>query len=195
MATNNVRITHFSGEAIETTVTSRASVVDNWVHSIPAGRKLIVGLDCEWRPNTTPFMNNKTALLQLCVGTKCLILQLFYLDYIPQSLKDFLRDPNHTFVGVEVERDVAKLGADYGLSCTSVVDVREVTLAKWPNMFWRKPGLKDIAKEVAGISMPKPMSVCRSDWQQRILEEKQIECACIDAFASCRIGHVLLKDR
>ncbi|CAI0380091.1 unnamed protein product [Linum tenue] len=195
MANNNVRIIHFSGEAIETTVTSRASVVDNWVQSIPAGRKLIVGLDCEWRPNTTPLMNNKTALLQLCVGTKCLILQLFYLDYIPQSLKDFLRDPNHTFVGVEVERDVAKLGADYGLSCTSVVDVREVTLAKWPNIFWRKPGLKDIAKKVAGISMPKPMNVCRSDWQQRILEEKQIEYACIDAFASCRTGHVLLKDR
>ncbi|KAF8387666.1 hypothetical protein HHK36_026320 [Tetracentron sinense] len=50
-------------------------------------------------------MSNKTATLQLCVDNKCLILQLFYMDYIPQSIKSFLSDPNATFVGVEVEDD------------------------------------------------------------------------------------------
>ncbi|CAN1138946.1 3'-5' exonuclease [Linum perenne] len=191
MSINNVRVINFSGSNIEATVTDKASIVDTWVRSVRTGQKLIVGLDCEWRPNTTIFMNNKVALLQLCVGTKCLILQLFYLDYIPRSLKSFLRDTKHTFVGVEVARDVSKLNDDYGLECSKVVDVREMSMERWPNMFWRKPGLKDVAREVAGLRMPKPMDVCRSDWQKRVLDEKQIEYACIDAFASSRIAHAL----
>jgi hypothetical protein len=58
------------------------------------------------------------------------------MDYIPRSLKDFFSDPKVTFVGVGdgvgAERDVAKLRAEYGLSCSSISDAREVTLSLWP---------------------------------------------------------------
>ncbi|GAV78963.1 DNA_pol_A_exo1 domain-containing protein, partial [Cephalotus follicularis] len=187
----------FSGITIDTTVTKEGSVADAWVQNIRSMKmeqQIIVGLDCEWRPHPIPDMSNKTATLQLCVDTKCLILQLFYIDFIPQSLKSFLSDPNVTFVGVEVARDVGKLNAEYQLSCSSVADVRELTMIRWPSMFYRKPGLKDIAASVAGLSMPKPRDVCRSDWQSRVLDYKQIEYACIDAYASFRIGHKLLKE-
>ncbi|KAK0581093.1 hypothetical protein LWI29_009985 [Acer saccharum] len=139
-------------------------------------------------------MDNTTAVLQLCVDTKCLIVQMFFMDYIPESLKNFLSDPNVTFVGVEVARDVAKLKNEYGLQCSSIADVRDLTLKRWPYVFYRKPGLKDVARLVVGLEMPKPKNVCRSDWQSRVLDDLQIEYACIDAYASFKIGHKLLKE-
>ena len=54
------------------------------------------------------------------------------MDYIPRSLKDIFSDPKVTFVGAGAGRDVAKLRAEYGLSCSSISDVREVTLSLWP---------------------------------------------------------------
>ncbi|KAK6286004.1 hypothetical protein POUND7_012183 [Theobroma cacao] len=192
----NTYLFSLSGNLIETTVTDKACVADAWVCNIRSmynGQQMIVGLDSEWRPNTTSTLINRTAVLQLCIETKCLILQLFYLDYIPQSLKSFLQDPNVTFVGVEVERDAAKLRDEYGLQCARIADVRELTMNRWPLLFHRKPGLKDIAYQVLGLSMPKPMHVSHSDWQSSVLDCSQIEYACIDAYASYKIGHSLLK--
>ncbi|OMO64016.1 hypothetical protein CCACVL1_22099 [Corchorus capsularis] len=193
----NSLIVSFSGKNIETTVTDHASVVDAWVSNIRSmynGQQIVVGLDSEWRPHHISYLSNKTAVLQLCIETKCLIIQLFYLQQIPQSLKSFLGDPNVTFVGVEVARDAEKLRNEYGLQCSRTADVRELAMNRWPWKFYRKPGLKDIASIVVGLSMPKPMHVCKSDWQSRDLDRLQIEYACIDAYASYRIGHRLLKE-
>ncbi|KAL5795760.1 hypothetical protein ACOSQ2_000580 [Xanthoceras sorbifolium] len=193
----NTRSISFSGKIIETTVTDKGSVADAWVSYIRStygGQKIIVGLDSEWRPNTNPDLDNTTAVLQLCVDAKCLIFQMFYVDYIPESLKNFLSDPNVTFVGVEVARDVAKLRNEYGLNCSSIADFRELNMIRYPIAFYRKPGLKDVARLVVGLDMPKPKHVCRSDWQSRALDDMQIEYACIDAYASFKIGHKLLKE-
>ncbi|GLT43102.1 hypothetical protein SLA2020_170740 [Shorea laevis] len=190
------QIVFLSGEVIYVTVTDKAAVVDSWVQNIRSmynGQQVIVGLDSEWRPNQFPFMSNKTAVLQLCVDTKCLILQLFYLDRVPQSLRDFLGDPNFTFVGVEVARDAEKLRIEYRLHCSNVADVREITMKRWPTLFYGKPRLKDIANLVPGLHMPKPVDVCRSDWQSRVLDAEQIQYACIDAYASYKIGQRLLN--
>ncbi|KAJ8748686.1 hypothetical protein K2173_008131 [Erythroxylum novogranatense] len=141
--------------------------------------EIVVGLDVEWKPNYRVGQNNKAATLQLCVDTDCLIIQLFYLDYIPATLTDFLKDSNVTFVGVEVSRDVDKLSDDYGLETEdNIVD----------------PGLKEIASQVLGLYMEKPRHITRSNWQVRVLSDEQIEYACIDAYASYRIGQELLKE-
>ncbi|CAI9774269.1 unnamed protein product [Fraxinus pennsylvanica] len=188
---------YFSGAVIETTVTDKAATVDNWVLEIRSmyyGQQIIVGLDCEWRPNLIPSVSNKTATLQLCVNEKCLILQLFYMDYIPQSIKNFLSDPNNTFVGVEVGDDVLKLNNEYGLTCTTTADIQALAMEIWPVRFYKKPGLKKLADVVVELPMAKPIHVCRSDWEARVLSIQQIEYACIDAYASYRIGHKLLKE-
>ncbi|KAK2649718.1 hypothetical protein Ddye_017207 [Dipteronia dyeriana] len=96
------------------------------------------------------------------------------MDNIPESLKNFLRM--------------------IGLQCSSIADVRDLTLKRWPNAFYSKPGLKDVARPIVGLVMPKPKDVCRRDWQSRVLDDLQIEYACIDAYASFKIGHKLLKE-
>nr|DAD38311.1 TPA_asm: hypothetical protein HUJ06_008952 [Nelumbo nucifera] len=87
MSTQNV---YFDGKNIETSVTDKGSVAEDWVNgirSIHNEGRILVGLDIEWRPHPIRSLSNKTATLQLCIDNKCLILQLFYVDYIPQSLK------------------------------------------------------------------------------------------------------------
>lgn len=113
------------------------------------------------------------------------------MDDIPQSLKDFVANPNFTFVGIEVGGDIEKLKNEYGLECAKSADVRELAKRKWPGRF-RRPGLKDLALEVAGIYMKKPKHVSMSNWEARVLNENQVEYACIDAYASYKLGHKLL---
>ncbi|KAL0348128.1 UNVERIFIED_CONTAM: hypothetical protein Sangu_1040600 [Sesamum angustifolium] len=139
-------------------------------------------------------MSNKSATLQLCIDRKCLILQLFYMDEIPGSISGFLLNPNFTFVGIEVGDDVLKLKNEYGLECGSCVDIREAAKERWPGRF-RRPGLKDLAWEVCGLWMRKAKHVCMSNWEARVLNEEQVEYACIDAFASYKIGHKLLIEK
>ncbi|KAL0436003.1 UNVERIFIED_CONTAM: Exonuclease 3'-5' domain-containing protein 2 [Sesamum radiatum] len=191
-------VVSFSGARIEATVTDKAAGVTNWVQevlSMYGGESIIVGLDCEWKPNSYAYENNKTATLQLCVDTKCLILQLFYLDFIPQSLKNFLVHPSVTFVGVGVQDDVYKLREEYGLVCSAMNDIQEMAMARYPWEFTRRPGLKDLASWFVGLNMAKPIHVCRSNWEARNLSLDQIEYACIDAYASYRIGRKLLNGR
>lgn len=110
------------------------------------------------------------------------------------SLKCFLLNPRFTFVGVEVDEDILKLKNEYGLDCSRSADVRSETIKRWPYMYSRKPGLKHIARDVAGLYMEKPLHVCRSEWDARVLNEKQVEYACIDAYASYKIAHKLFLE-
>ncbi|KAL2941640.1 Werner Syndrome-like exonuclease [Bienertia sinuspersici] len=196
---NTKTIVRFGDANIETTVTNKAEAIDKWVdeilpHYANTGKSTVVGLDIEWRPHIISSMSNKSATLQLCIGTKCLIVQLFYLDYLPQSLKDFMGWPNFTFVGVEVADDVAKLRDEYGLVCANSKDIQAHALGCWPNRWWGRPGLKVLARDVAGLYMAKPKHVCRSDWQARVLSDEQVQYACIDAYASYKIGFKLFMD-
>ncbi|XP_024986545.1 Werner Syndrome-like exonuclease [Cynara cardunculus var. scolymus] len=189
---------NYDGKTIETTVTKKAAIVNRWVDEIlflhANNPKVVVGLDVEWRPNSIASMNNKSATLQLCINTKCLILQLFYMDKIPESLKNFLLNPKFTFVGVEVEGDIWKLHNEYGLNCGKSADIRAMAVKKWPFRYYRKPGLKTLADDVVGLYMSKPLHVCRSNWDAMELNEDQVEYACIDAYASYKIAHKLLYE-
>ncbi|KAJ9556153.1 hypothetical protein OSB04_010767 [Centaurea solstitialis] len=207
----------YDGKTIETTVTKKSAIVTRWVDEIlllhANTPKVVVGLDVEWRPHPISSMSNKSATLQLCINTKCLILQLFYMDEIPQSLKNFLLNPKFIFVGVEVDRagpgdflhraskisgpalevdgDISKLHNEYGLACDKRADIRAMVVKKWPLRYYRKPGLKALANDVVGLYMSKPMHVCKSNWDAMELNEEQVEYACIDAYASYKIAYKL----
>ncbi|KAL4586504.1 hypothetical protein LXL04_011140 [Taraxacum kok-saghyz] len=188
----------YDGKTIVTTVTDKSAVATEWVDEIlllhANNPNVMVGLDVEWRPHSISYMSNKSATLQLCIDDKCLILQLFYMDEIPESLKSFLLNPKFTFVGIEVEGDILKLKNEYGLDCAKSADIREGAKKKWPGRF-RRPGLKDLAMDVARIHMKKPKHVCMSNWEARILNESQVEYACVDAYASYKIAYkIYLSD-
>ncbi|KAK6805102.1 hypothetical protein RDI58_002886 [Solanum bulbocastanum] len=67
----------FGGQTIETTVTNKAAVANEWANAMLSkysGKQTVVGLDNEWKPNFSRYTNNKLATLQLCIDNTCLIL-------------------------------------------------------------------------------------------------------------------------
>ncbi|CAL4962248.1 unnamed protein product [Urochloa decumbens] len=185
----------FEGELIHTTVTSSGEAVEGWldeIYSVHRRRlqKLVVGLDVEWRPLFGPGYS-RTALLQLCVGRRCIIFQLLHADYIPDALDEFLGDPRYRFVGVGVQDDAVRLSRDYDLEVENTVDLGELVADNIdPDL--RKAGLKAIASAVMGATVDKPQRVRTGRWDAYELSDEQIKYACIDAFVSFEVGRKLL---
>ncbi|KAJ6873313.1 hypothetical protein NC651_032245 [Populus alba x Populus x berolinensis] len=100
------------------------------------------------------YGNNEQQNHHFADTTASYIPQLLYMDYIPRSLKDFFSDPKVTFVGAG--RDVAKLRAEYGLSCCSISDVREGSVRNHYEFWLKNGGALNIAstfiKEYASLT-------------------------------------------
>ncbi|XP_016497068.1 3'-5' exonuclease-like [Nicotiana tabacum] len=190
----------FYESQIEITVTKEATIVDHWilqtVHT-PRRRlhKLLIGLNIKWLPCSKPEDEDEhsVALLQLCVGDRCLIFQLLHRDFIPQSFIDFLIDPNNTFVGIGVEGDVEKLLCDHGLYVANTVDLNKLALLTYEEEVYGKMGLKRMAKAVLGKVMEKPEDVTLSKWDAENLSCEQIEYGAIDVFVSFELGKNLFN--
>jgi ribonuclease D len=186
----------FEGHDIKTTVTSSGTAVKRWLQEIRymyrwVYHKLIVGLDVEWRPSYSR-VQNPTALLQLCVGRRCLIFQLLHADYIPDDLEDFLADPGFRFVGVGVQEDANRLDNDHRLRVATTVDLRGLAADGMQMPWLRQAGLKGIASAVMGANIEKPQKVRVGPWDAYELSDEQINYACIDAFVSFEVGRKLL---
>ncbi|XP_051199054.1 3'-5' exonuclease-like [Lolium perenne] len=186
----------FEGHVIKTTVTSSGTAVKRWLREIRymyrwVYHKLIVGLDVEWRPSYSS-VQNPAALLQLCVGRRCLIFQLLHADYIPDALDEFLGDPGFRFVGVGVQEDANRLDNDHRLRVATTVDLRGLAADGMQMPWLRQAGLKGIASAVMGANIEKPQKVRVGPWDAYELSDEQIEYACIDAFVSFEVGRKLL---
>lgn len=184
----------FYRNQIEVTVTKKGSEVDRWIQqTVHIHRRrlheLLVGLDIEWRAIRDPAEENpRVALLQLCVGHRCLIFQLIHADYIPDSLISFLGDTNFSFLGVNVNGDCEKLHEDYALLVANPLDLNKMAMDVYKIKEYGRIGLKRMAHEILGKVMQKPLGVTMSDWDAEELEYEQVEYACIDAFMSFKLG-------
>jgi len=185
----------FFDTQIHTLVTHSPSFVDTWISDIENFHsrrlhRLIVGLDVEWRPNNR-YIDNPGATLQLCVGKRCLIFQLLYAPAIPQTLIDFLGNPNYTFVGVGIAEDVEKLIGDHDLVVPNAVDLRFLAADAYGLPELRNAGLKGLSRRLLGKEVEKPRRITMSRWDNEWLTADQVQYACLDAFLSFEIGRSL----
>ncbi|KQK09032.1 Werner Syndrome-like exonuclease [Brachypodium distachyon] len=182
----------FEENVIITTVTSSGVAVEGWLREIRSFLgDLVVGLDVEWRPSRCSSQN-PVALLQLCVGHRCLIFQLLHADFVPPALSEFLADLNVRFVGVGVQDDVERLSDDHELNVANAKDLRELAADGFHMPELRQAGLQAIARTVMGANLQKPQRVRMGPWDAYCLSHEQIKYACIDAFVSFEIGRKLL---
>ncbi|PWA54233.1 3'-5' exonuclease domain-containing protein [Artemisia annua] len=184
----------FDDKTIETIVTNERAVADAWVKEILVAHaenpKVVVGFHVKWY-EWTSSTSGKCSTLQLCIDTKCIILQLKHIDEISQSIKDFLMNPNITFVGAH--EDFTKFVGDYGLDCAKSEDIRAAVIRKWPRRFQRHD-LEYLAKELAGLKLDKPCDTFLTGWGNQVLDIALVDYACIVAYASYKIGHALFAE-
>ncbi|KAK4257881.1 hypothetical protein QN277_007412 [Acacia crassicarpa] len=93
------------------TVTGNDAAVDRWITATHISREQPygiqpVGLGVQWNPGGR---DPPADTLQLCVGWRCLVFQLSNSLTVPQSLREFLLDPENVFVGLWNDRDRWKL--------------------------------------------------------------------------------------
>ncbi|KAI3926053.1 hypothetical protein MKW98_028189 [Papaver atlanticum] len=165
-------------DTIFTTVTHRASVVDQWLADL---YKQYTKQSC-------------------CVADKrCLIFQFAYCDQVPKSLKDFLGNDKFIFVGSGVHADAYKLMVDHGLMVARTEELGSLAAYKLAGTFkdyrdsrLHKTGLKNLVKDVLQQDLPKRRYLL-SNWERGVLRDEQIEYACLDAFVSYKLGVDLMR--
>ncbi|KAI3936453.1 hypothetical protein MKX01_014422 [Papaver californicum] len=187
----------FHSDEINTVLTHTASIVEDWILKIYQDfssvlNNLIVGFDVEWRPNFHKNQENKVSVLQLCVGSRCLIIQLLYIDKIPKPLIDFLGNPSFTFVGVGIDEDVEKILYDYELGISNTVDLRNLAAQKMNKIELKKMGLGDLTEAVLGLNLVKRKKVTMSRWNAEYLTYDQVLYACLDAVVAFKMAKDLM---
>lgn len=174
---------------IPVTVTSQAAAMIEWIQKQTGN---LFGFDLEWKPNFLKGEDNKVALLQLCGPNDCLIIQLLYTDVIPNTLVEFLLDPKKWLGGVGIRQDVNKLERDHGLACQGQVELGTLASEKLQRNDLQGRGLKKLVDQVLGMALVKIKRITMSNWEKEYLDGKQIEYACIDAWAAFAILQKLM---
>lgn len=170
--------------------------------------KRVVGLGIEKRFETT-FTNyctgskvvDRVAILNLCHGTTCLIIQLHRMSSPPFSLSAFLQRPELSIVGVGIKHSLEALETGYGISCRNTVDLAQLAASVKKKDQFRALGLFDLAYGVCQFCRfrdhdEKMVSdfhdVALSNWDVTTLSKKQIEVATWTSFMCFYVGNDLL---
>ncbi|EFH55851.1 predicted protein, partial [Arabidopsis lyrata subsp. lyrata] len=124
-------------------------------------------------------------ILQLCVGTRCLIIQLSHCKRMPDVLRSFLEDETITFVGVWNSQDKDNLERfRHQLEIWRLLDIRHY-LATW----LRNSSFEQGRSECLGHEgVRKDKEICRSNWGARSLSHDQIVQASHDVYVFCKLG-------
>ncbi|EOA27874.1 hypothetical protein CARUB_v10024043mg [Capsella rubella] len=178
----------FFRQRLIVTVTHTTSVIRRWIQSIRFFSRLrlkhplVVGLGVQWTPGGS---DPPPDTLQLCVGIRCLIIQLSYCKRMPSVLRSFLEDETVTFVGVWNSQDKYKLERfHHQLDIWRLLDIRDFLYTLPLNSSFEKIVEKCLGHK--GVRKDKEISM--SDWGVRNLSHDQIVLASHDVYVCCKLG-------
>jgi ribonuclease D len=180
--------------SIKTTVTCDARVVAEYLNEIkgsPPPKLLLIGLDTEWIELLSG--EHKVGLLQLCVGSCCLIYQVCHASYkLPDVLSKFLSEEGHIFVGAHISNDVECLQQDYGIKISNWRDLLVIVCEvdyKYSHLYQNgyRSSLEKIGNVVLELPLYNDRKVNHKLWGLRCLLDWQVNYASKDAFLSFKI--------
>ncbi|KZV19479.1 hypothetical protein F511_31849 [Dorcoceras hygrometricum] len=143
----------------------------------------VVGVDCEWKPNYEKGSNpSKVSIMQMASDKKVYIFDLIKLHedvptVLDECLSSILQSPSILKLGYNFQCDVKQLAHSYGeLTCFKHYDM----LLDIQNVF-KEPcgGLSGLAEKILGTGLNKTRR--NSNWEQRPLNQYQLEYAALDA--------------
>ncbi|KAK2403444.1 Werner Syndrome exonuclease [Trifolium repens] len=190
---------NLNGTSIKTTVTSKREVVDNHISAFlrsssdSNNKTKVFGFDTEWIVHNPDTSSSKCAALHLCYGNACLIILLSRCAIVPQSLVNFLRHPNFTFVGFGINDNVAKLEKHYGFGCRNAVELGPLaaTVMKRPRLSYC--GVDELLLVVNGIDLgnQRPLSI-EFQWDKYEHRKELAKMSTINVYSYHKIGTKLL---
>ncbi|CAB1106293.1 unnamed protein product [Ectocarpus sp. CCAP 1310/34] len=108
----------------------------------------------------------------------------------PKALQNLLEDPSIAKVGVNINSDATYLEQDYGVEVANTVDLRTCARQSWVETPCRS--LAGMTSHLLGRQLPKDPVVRLSRWSAP-LADKQVQYACLDAYASVLVYQEVAK--
>jgi len=144
------------------------------------------GLDLEWKPNRQKGMHSRSALLQVSAGPWVLVFDLKAIQTrqprpLPDILWYFLENAQHTFYGMGLLEDAARLAFEF--DCV-VYGIDFAQGKAWNGLYELSGGLSGLANRVLGTSVHQSKSLTLSNWDSRPLTGDQIQYLAEDAYMS-----------
>ena len=179
---------------VQVVYTRDAVEAEQWLrrHIVDCSTKA-VGFDTEQRPQFVSKKDggteNETAVLQLGVETSCLVLHIYYMSEMPESLESILRDENILKIGSGIDKDASKLTRERGLVCKGLVDTQGMATS----LGLQKIGLKALAEQFLGIELDK--GVALTNWENIPLHLRQIEYAALDAWVGLKVYQEMKRQK
>lgn len=179
------------GNNVKVTVVDHAALTDDSIAALKAllKRQRVVGIDVKFNHRCT----KKSEMLVLCVGNRCLMIQLCHLGQIPESLKKFLADETICFVEIEMNGKVEGLGR-CNLKCKTGVELGHLGARVLKKHHISSFGLAKLAREV-GIqnSVAFGFNGYAPSWSAKAFSNDEIKFAIYEAFTYSVIGNRLLS--
>ncbi|XP_006299895.2 uncharacterized protein LOC17892361 [Capsella rubella] len=175
----------FFGDELIVTVTRTPSVIRQWINKVHffnrfTSHPLVVGVGVYWT------LLSPADTLQLCVGTRCIIIQLSHCDHVPYALHNFLAC--YTHVGVWNSQDAKKLEqCRHQLKIGKLLDIRKYVEGSRGSL--RGCSFEEIVEQCLGYrGVRADPEVSRSDWSVYDLCHDQILQASIDVYVCYKLG-------
>ncbi|XP_075231520.1 WRN exonuclease isoform X2 [Lycorma delicatula] len=154
--------------------------------------ELPLGFDIEWPVDFTKlglgFPVEKTALIQICPNeTACYLFHVSELGELPDILFTLISLPDVKIVGLNIKKDVLKLGHDFNTFVQDIIEKNVVDVGVYANRvldYPRRWSLQRLVLHCFGKDLDKDAGIRLGDWKEEVLTHKQMLYAATDAFVS-----------
>lgn len=160
--------------------------------------KLVIGVDCEWKPNFKPGSSRpRVATLQVATKSLVVVFHLTTIGCICKPLKALLCRSDVMKAGVHVQGDATKLKEDYmdTESCIGcLLDIGVLARhERGDDTSMDKFSLTALCEQYLGKSLAKPPKIRCGDWERVPLSQDQLNYATNDAWASLCVARELIR--
>lgn len=146
-----------------------------------------VGFDTETKPAFTRNCENDVALIQISSLEKSFLFRVCMTDF-SEELIQFLENPSILKIGLSLQNDIRAIRRkSHGLNPGGFVDLQKLC----PAYGIKEQSLRSIYAILYEERMSKQARL--TNWEKRILPEKAIQYAALDAYSCLRIYYTLLQ--
>ncbi|KAF7842969.1 uncharacterized protein G2W53_005267 [Senna tora] len=192
---------HVGDHRILTVVTNCRGTLAKWLNDVAKSIKnrspttLLVGVSAEHESlvyDKSGLRDQPYDLLNLCIGSHCLVYQIEESDYdrgskaYQKHLRDFFDNPRVVAVGMNMNSVAQKLDRDHGIKMRNQLDLKEMAMKRFNKEDCCD--LDNIAKNLVGrhIEVVRPV---RIHWNRWRINRQKVKYTTLDAYL-CYLGRV-----